>query len=97
METMQIPEIANGTLKEYLTNKNEHSPRYKSYLYQAFIYDNGDSTIWVDNHHKVNIGDDFRDYRGRLHIITEIVEEKPHKVNTGQKVVRVKSVVIPNV
>lgn len=93
---IQLPEIANDRIKSYIEIK-DFRRRYAAYYYQQFIYEDGTSSLWVNNDESVRIGEDFRDYRGRLHIITAIVTEHPHKVDAKRKVVKVKSTIIPGV
>lgn len=93
---IQLPEVANERIKNYVKN-NDFKHRYQAHYYQQFIYEDGTSSLWVENDESVRIGEDFRDYKGRLHIITAIVTEHPHKVDEKRKVVKVKSTIIPGV
>ncbi len=72
----------NENLKAYLNLSPEEKKRkgvYKSSHFRMFDYPDGTSSIVVPRGQQINIGDDFRDHRGQLHIVTEIVKIRPHK------------------
>ncbi len=95
----------NSKLEAYINLSEEEKqkkPMYKSDHFRLFDYPDGTSSIDLMNKKEINVGDDFRDHKGRLHVITEIVGYRPHKgVFTSEEkrhtFAIVKSEIIPGV
>jgi hypothetical protein len=93
----------NNKLKAYVHLTEEEKRRkgmYKSSHFRMFDYPDGTSSIVLEKTGEINIGDDFRDHKGKLHIVTEVVNYRPHKgvfdnEEKRQKVAIVKSEIIP--
>ncbi|ALR29732.1 hypothetical protein ATE47_03995 [Chryseobacterium sp. IHB B 17019] len=94
----------NDKINAYMRLTEEEKKRkgmYKSFYFRMFDYPDGTSSIVLDKTGEINIGDDFRDHKGKLHIVTEVVNYRPHKgvfddEEKRQKVAIVKSEIIPN-
>lgn len=91
----------NEKLKSFINSEDSKRHRYRSLHFEHFRNDDGTSNIAINPNETLEVGDDFRDYRGRLHIITEIVGERPHKgifqnEADRQRIIRVKSEIYPN-
>lgn len=95
----------NNKLKAFInlsTEEKKNKPAYKSDYFRMYDYPDGTSSLDLVDKKEIKIGDDFRDHRGRLHVITEIVGYRPHKgVFTNEEkrhtVAIVKSEIIPGV
>lgn len=77
-----ITQIANNKLSSWLKLTPEEKKQkgvYKSDLFRMFDYPDGTNSIVLPRGYKINVGDDFRDHKGRLHMVTEIVAVRPHK------------------
>lgn len=72
----------NEKLNSYLKLTPEEKKQkgvYKSNLFRMFDYPDRTSSIVIPRGSEIQFGDDFRDHKGQLHIITEIVNIRPHK------------------
>ncbi|WP_144428854.1 hypothetical protein [Chryseobacterium sp. StRB126] len=72
----------NSKLEAYINLSEEEKkkkPMYKSDYFRLFDYPDETSSIDLMSKKEIKVGDDFRDHKGRLHVITEIVSYRPHK------------------
>ena len=80
MENSTLP--VNDKLEKFTSLSEEEKKQkgmYRSDHFRMFDYPDGTSSIVMENTAEINIGDDFRDHKGKLHIITDIISFRPHK------------------
>lgn len=71
----------NNKLDNYLNISEEEKkkkPIYKSDYFRLCDFKDGTSTIDLMLRKEIKIGEDFRDHKGRLHVITKVIQLRPH-------------------
>lgn len=72
----------NSNLTRFMREKNEPNfnlKRYKASFTENYKYQDGTSLLYATPKQEVDVGDDFRDAKGRLYIVTEVVGTRPHR------------------
>ncbi|MRM93742.1 hypothetical protein D1Z98_01795 [Riemerella anatipestifer] len=72
MENLTI----NENLKRFLNNKHEagyNLNKYKSSKVESFKYKDGTQLICIPPNSTLEVGDDFRDTKGFLYVVTDVL------------------------
>ncbi|MDY3521341.1 hypothetical protein PG614_02505 [Riemerella anatipestifer] len=72
----------NENLKSFLNNKHEADydlNRYKSSKVESFKYKDGTQLICIPPNSTLEVGDDFRDTKGFLYVVTDVISSRPHR------------------